>query len=301
MSCLEIVDLVHHYSPIEKVLDHVNIQVEEGSIYGFLGPNGAGKTTTLKLILGLLKRQQGSITVFGRPFESNRVAILKKIGSLVETPSLYAHLTAYENLSVLRRVYQCQKENIHTALDVVGLSHTGGKKAGQFSLGMKQRLSIAMALLNDPSLLILDEPTNGLDPNGMIEIRELLRQLNKYTGVTIIISSHLLAEIEKLVTDVGIIHKGRIMFQGALQELKMKQQQLQSIALQTSNNVMATEVISKMRLTSHIENNRVIQPALIKDQIALLNRELVNIGVDVYEIRHVSNDLEAIFMDLIKN
>jgi len=301
MNCLETIDLVHHYSPIEKVLDHVNIQVEEGSIYGFLGPNGAGKTTTLKLILGLLKRQQGSITVFGRPFESNRVAILKKIGSLVETPSLYAHLTAYENLSVLRKVYQCQKENIHTALDVVGLSHTGGKKAGQFSLGMKQRLSIAMALLNDPSLLILDEPTNGLDPNGMIEIRELLRQLNKNTGVTIIISSHLLAEIEKLVTDVGIIHKGRIMFQGSLQELKMKQQQLQSIALQTSNNVRATEVISKMRLTSHIENNRVILPALIKDQIALLNRELVNIGVDVYEIRHVSNDLESIFMDIINN
>ena len=301
MSCLETIDLVHHYSPIEKVLDHVNIQVEEGSIYGFLGPNGAGKTTTLKLILGLLKRQQGSITVFGRPFESNRVAILKKIGSLVETPSLYGHLTAYENLSVLRKVYQCPKENIHTALDVVGLSHTGGKKAGQFSLGMKQRLSIAMALLNDPSLLILDEPTNGLDPNGMIEIRELLRQLNKNTGVTIIISSHLLAEIEKLVTDVGIIHKGRIMFQGSLQELKMKQQQLQSIALQTSNNVMATEVISKMRLTSHIENNRVILPALIKDQIALLNRELVNIGVDVYEIRHVSNDLESIFMDIINN
>ncbi|HET6541151.1 MAG TPA: ABC transporter ATP-binding protein [Chryseolinea sp.] len=301
MSCLETIDLVHHYSPIEKVLDHVNIQVEEGSIYGFLGPNGAGKTTTLKLILGLLKRQQGSITVFGRPFESNRVAILKKIGSLVETPSLYAHLTGYENLSVLRKVYQCPKENIQRALDVVGLSHTGGKKAGQFSLGMKQRLSIAMALLNDPSLLILDEPTNGLDPNGMIEIRELLRQLNKNTGVTIIISSHLLAEIEKLVTDVGIIHKGRIMFQGSLQELKMKQQQLQSIALQTSNNVMATEVISKMRLTSHIENNRVILPALIKDQIALLNRELVNIGVDVYEIRHVSNDLESIFMDIINN
>lgn len=301
MSCLETIDLVHHYSPIEKVLDHVNIQVEEGSIYGFLGPNGAGKTTTLKLILGLLKRQQGSITVFGRPFESNRVAILKKIGSLVETPSLYAHLTGYENLSVLRKVYQCPKENIQRALDVVGLSHTGGKKAGQFSLGMKQRLSIAMALLNDPSLLILDEPTNGLDPNGMIEIRELLRQLNKNTGVTIIISSHLLAEIEKLVTDVGIIHKGRIMFQGSLQELKMKQQQLQSIALQTSNNVRATEVISKMRLTSHIENNRVILPALIKDQIALLNRELVNIGVDVYEIRHVSNDLESIFMDIINN
>jgi len=301
MSCLETIDLVHHYSPIEKVLDHVNIQVEEGSIYGFLGPNGAGKTTTLKLILGLLKRQQGSITVFGRPFESNRVAILKKIGSLVETPSLYAHLTGYENLSVLRKVYQCPKENIQRALDVVGLSHTGGKKAGQFSLGMKQRLSIAMALLNDPSLLFLDEPTNGLDPNGMIEIRELLRQLNKNTGVTIIISSHLLAEIEKLVTDVGIIHKGRIMFQGSLQELKMKQQQLQSIALQTSNNVRATEVISKMRLTSHIENNRVILPALIKDQIALLNRELVNIGVDVYEIRHVSNDLESIFMDIINN
>ena len=301
MSCLKTVDLVHHYTPIEKVLDHVNIQVEEGSIYGFLGPNGAGKTTTLRLILGLLKKQQGIITVFGKSFERNRVAILKKIGSLIETPSLYAHLTAYENLNVLRKVYQCPKENIHRALDIVGLSDTRTKKAGQFSLGMKQRLSIAIALLNDPSLLILDEPTNGLDPNGMIEIRELLRELNKNTGVTIVISSHLLAEIEKLVTDVGIIHKGRIMFQGSLLELKLKQQQLQSIALRTNNNVQATEIILKKGFTMRIENNKVILPALLKDQIALLNRELVNAGVDVYEICHVSNDLESIFMDIINN
>ena len=301
MSCLETVDLVHHYSPGEKVLDNINIHVKEGSIYGFLGPNGAGKTTTLKLILGLLKKQQGIITIFGKSFESNRVAILKKIGSLIETPSLYAHLTAYENLSVLRKIYQCPRENIHKSLDVVGLSHTGGKQAGQFSLGMKQRLSIAMALLNDPSLLILDEPTNGLDPNGMIEVRELLRQLNKNTGVTIIISSHLLAEIEKLVTDVGIIHKGKIMFQGSLRDLKIKQQQMQSIALETSNNLQSVEIILKKGLTTHIENNKVILPALLKDQIASLNRELVNAGVDVYEIQHVSNDLESMFMDIINN
>lgn len=301
MNLLETIDLAHHYFGNEKILDRVNLHVREGSIYGFLGPNGAGKTTTLKLVLGLLKKQQGSINIFGSPFESNRVSILKKIGSLIEIPSLYAQLTARENLNVLRKIYQCPKANIDMALDMTGLSHTAGKKAGQFSLGMKQRLGIAMALLNSPSLLILDEPTNGLDPNGMLEIRELLRRLNKTTGVTIIISSHLLSEIEKLATHVGIIHKGRMMFQGTLDELKTTQQQSQSIVLQTSDNARATELMLGNKLMARVEHDKVILPAISREQVAVLNRKLVNTGIDVYEICHVSNDLESIFMDLISH
>lgn len=294
MTCLETDDLVHYYSANEKILDHINLHVEQGSIYGFLGPNGAGKTTTLKLILGLLKRHHGSITVFGESLEDNRVSILKRIGSLIETPSLYSHLTARENLEVLRKIYRCPKKNIDYALDAVGLSDTAKKKAGQFSLGMKQRLSIAMALLNSPSLLILDEPTNGLDPNGMIEIRELLRKLNRETGVTIIISSHLLSEIEKLVTHVGVISKGRMMFQGTLDELRVRQQQMQSMIWDTSNNSKVAEM-----LQGRIENGKLVLPALSREKIASVNREIVNAGVDVFEIRHVNSDLESIFMDLI--
>ena len=152
-------------------MDDINLRVEFGSIYGFLGPNGAGKTTTLRLVLGLLKKQRGSIRVFGQKFDDDRVQILSRIGSLIESPSIYGHLTAAENLKLLQKIYQCPKARIAEVLELVGLANTGKKKAGQFSLGMKQRLSIAIALLHSPTLLILDEPTNGLDPNGIIEIR----------------------------------------------------------------------------------------------------------------------------------
>ncbi len=221
-NCLETADLRHRYANSENVLQGVDLQVPKGSIYGFLGPNGAGKTTTLRLVLGLLKKQHGTITIFGRRFETSRIEILGKIGSLVESPSLYEHLTAHENLAVWQKVFRCEKRRIPEVLTLVGLSATGSKKAGEFSLGMKQRMALAVALLHRPLLLILDEPTNGLDPNGVIEIRQLLLRLNREEGVTILISSHLLAEIEKLVTHLGIIHRGRLVFQGTLGELKQK-------------------------------------------------------------------------------
>ena len=192
MFSIEAINVSHHFSKGEKVLNNINFSVKTGSIYGFLGPNGAGKTTTLRLILGLLKKQEGEINVFGKAFEQNRTAILRGIGSLIESPSLYGQLTAAENLSVWQKVYQCSKNRIQEVLNLVGLRDTGAKKASQFSLGMKQRLAIAIALLHNPSLLILDEPTNGLDPNGIIEMRELLKKLNKEQEITILISSHLL-------------------------------------------------------------------------------------------------------------
>jgi ABC-type multidrug transport system ATPase subunit len=301
MYCLETSGLVHGFLENEIVLNNINLQVPEGSIYGFLGPNGAGKTTTLRLILGLLKKQQGDIAIFGKRFEENRVAILKKVGSLIENPSLYGHLTAYENLRLLQKVYQCQKENIQEVLDSVGLPNTGYKKTSQFSLGMKQRLGIAISLLHNPSLLILDEPTNGLDPNGMIEIRELLKKLNREKAITIIISSHLLSEIEKLVTHIGIINKGRLMFQGTLVELKDKQQQLLSIVLETNDETKTNQIIAENNITARFENGRIILPKVSRQVISKINRELVNIGVEVYEIKTIENDLESIFMDLINN
>jgi lantibiotic transport system ATP-binding protein len=217
--CLETTNLSHQWNARTPVLNDINLRVPKDSIYGFLGPNGAGKTTTLKLILGLLKKQQGEISLFGQNWEEHRLEILHRIGSLIESPSLYAQLTASENLLVLQRIYRCPKKRIDDVLTLTGLTDTGSKKAGKFSFGMKQRLAIAIALLNDPALLILDEPTNGLDPEGIIEMRELLKALNK-RGVTILISSHLLGEMEKLITHTGIIHKGKMLFQGTLDELR---------------------------------------------------------------------------------
>ncbi|HEY4107639.1 ABC transporter ATP-binding protein [Puia sp.] len=216
---LETTGLSHRFSGDAPVLSGLDLRVPERSIYGFLGPNGAGKTTTLRLVLGLLKKQQGEIRVFGKPFAENRMAILPKLGSLIESPSVYSQLTAVENLRVLQKIYRCPPDRIGHVLRLTGLADTGKKKAGRFSLGMKQRLGIAIALLNDPALLILDEPTNGLDPEGIIEMRELFRELNRQ-GVTLLVSSHLLAEMEKLVTHLGIIHKGQLLFQGTLETLR---------------------------------------------------------------------------------
>jgi lantibiotic transport system ATP-binding protein len=297
--CIETIDLTHKFANDEIALNRVNLQVIEGSIYGFLGPNGAGKTTTLKLILGLLIKQRGEITVFGKPFAENRVETLRRIGSMIESPSIYGHLTAVENLQILQKIYQCPKSRIAEVLELVGLTDTGSKKTSQFSLGMKQRLSIAIALLHSPSLLILDEPTNGLDPNGILEIRELLQNLNQKHNITILISSHLLSEIEKLVTHIGIIHKGNLLFQGTLNDLIAKQQQSTFITFETSDKERTFEIIKGQNSTARIESNAVLLPIIGKEKIAEINKTLVDNGIEVYQISTIKNDLEAIFFDVI--
>jgi ABC-2 type transport system ATP-binding protein len=299
MYCVQTRQLSHSFSSHAAVLQQINLQVPTGSIYGFLGPNGAGKTTTLRLLLGLIKKQQGEIVIFDKALEKNKVAILKKTGSLIESPSLYGQLTATENLALLQKIYQCPKKRITEVLHLAGLENTGNKKAGQFSLGMKQRLGIAIALLHNPELLVLDEPTNGLDPNGMIEIRSLLLKLNQEKGITIILSSHLLAEIEKLVSHVGVINKGMMMFQGTLEALKSKQQENVSIVFETSNIIQTMRVATNNNLVPEMVDGKVIIPAASKDITAKIIQQLVNNGVEVYEAGIIKNDLETIFMDLI--
>ena len=301
MYCVQTRQLSHNFSAQAAVLQTINLQVPKGSIYGFLGPNGAGKTTTLRLLLGLLKQQQGEILIFGKALEQNRVAILKQVGSLIESPSLYGHLTATENMLLWQKIYQCPKERISAVLHLVGLADTGNKKAGQFSLGMKQRLSIAVALLHNPELLVLDEPTNGLDPNGMIEIRSLLLQLNQEQGITILLSSHLLAEIEKLVSHVGVINKGQMMFQGTLDDLKSKQQEALSIVFETNNTMQTLQIIRDNDLLPQVADGKVIIPAVSKNITAKIIQQLVNNGIEVYEAGIIKNDLESIFMELINN
>lgn len=202
------------------VVNNLNMEVREGTIYGFLGPNGAGKSTTLKMLLGLVHQTKGEIDIFGKRFNSkNRIEILKDVGSLIESPSYYGHLTARENLKIFAAMLDLPDKNIDEVLKIVRLDRQKSKKTSAYSLGMKQRLGLASALLSFPKLLILDEPTNGLDPAGIQEIRELIRSLPKKYGMTVIISSHLLSEIDLIVDNIGIIGNGKMMYQGTLENL----------------------------------------------------------------------------------
>ena len=299
MHCVETSALCHRFGN-QDVLTDVGLHVPTGSIYGFLGPNGAGKTTTLRLILGLLKKQRGEVHVFGKRLEDDRIGILRKVGSLIESPSLYDHLTAAENLRVMQLIHRCPERRIGEVLELVGLGHTGRKRVKQFSLGMRQRLAIAGTLLHEPSLIILDEPTNGLDPNGIIEIRKLLIELNRTHGCTILVSSHLLSEVDRVATHVGILGRGRLLFQGTVEELRRQRQQVLAVHVSTSDNDAALRTILEEGVPAQLIDGDVVLPALSNARIAAINRRLNARNLDVYEIRPVRNDLETIFLELIQ-
>lgn len=201
-------------------VNNVSLHIRKGSIYGFLGPNGAGKSTTMKMLLGLTAPTKGSFSIDGKHFPEDRMDILKEIGSFIEAPSFYANLTGRENLDVIRRILRLPKESVEDALQLVGLAEFGDRLAKKYSLGMKQRLGLAGALLGRPPILILDEPTNGLDPSGIHEIRELVKSLPGLYDCTILISSHMLSEIELMADDIGILNHGRLLFEGSLDELR---------------------------------------------------------------------------------
>lgn len=201
-------------------VNNVSLHIRKGSIYGFLGPNGAGKSTTMKMLLGLTAPTKGSFTIDGRRFPEDRIAILKGMGSFIESPSFYANLTGRENLDIIRRILGLPKDAVDDALELVGLEEFGGRLAKKYSLGMKQRLGLAGALLGRPPVLILDEPTNGLDPSGIHEIRNLVKSLPGLYDCTIMISSHMLSEIELMADDIGILNHGNLLFEGSLEELR---------------------------------------------------------------------------------
>lgn len=282
-----------------KTLDNINLVVPQGSVYGFLGPNGAGKTTTLRLLLGLLKNQQGKLEIFGKEFSSHRMEILKRLGSLIEQPSLYQHLTAKENLEIYRLIYHVDKNRITEVLKIVGLDHTGKKKAKQFSLGMKQRLSIAIALLHQPELLILDEPTNGLDPNGIIETRELIKKLNKEHNTTVIVSSHILNEVERMASHVGIIHKGKMLFQGPLPELQQMKTRQTTLDIETNNNEAAAQLLQSYPLKNNA--GKLVLSYESNEHVAAINKLLVQNGIEVYALHPQQSDLEQLFLDITSN
>nr|WP_295870424.1 ABC transporter ATP-binding protein [uncultured Chitinophaga sp.] len=299
--CIEVADLAYQFTDGTPVLQNIALRVPQGAIYGFLGPNGAGKTTTLRLITGLLRMQAGAVHILGQPFREHRLEVLRQTGCLIESPAIYEHLSAAENLLVLQRIYQCPKSGIMEVLQTVGLAAVANKKAGQFSLGMKQRLALAMALLHRPRLLILDEPTNGLDPNGIIEMRELLKKINRGQGTSILISSHLLSEVERLATHIGIISQGRMVFEGSLEQLAGLRQQVRGYLLDTTNNAAALELLAARNVPVVADTGRIQLPALPVAAIAELNSHLVQRGIGVFGIQPVKNDLETIFMDLIQS
>lgn len=207
-------------------VNNVSLHIQKGSIYGFLGPNGAGKSTTMKMLLGLTAPTEGSFTIDGKQFPNDRLSILKEVGSFIESPSFYANLTGRENLDIIRRILGLPANSVRDALELVGLSGFGGRLAKKYSLGMKQRLGLAGALLGRPPVLILDEPTNGLDPSGIHEIRNLIKSLPKLYDCTVLISSHMLSEIELMADDIGILNHGHLLFEGSID--KLRQTALQS-------------------------------------------------------------------------
>ena len=201
-------------------VNNVSLHIQKGSIYGFLGPNGAGKSTTMKMLLGLTAPTKGSFIINGKHFPDDRIAILKEIGSFIESPSFYANLTGRENLDIIRRILGLPKDAVEDALQLVGLTEFGGRLAKKYSLGMKQRLGLAGALLGRPPILILDEPPKGLDPSGIHEIRNLVKSLPDLYDCTVLISSHMLSEIELMADDIGILNHGRLLFEGSLDDLR---------------------------------------------------------------------------------
>lgn len=282
----------------QQILKNLNLQVPQGSIYGFLGPNGAGKTTTIRMLLSLLRKQSGFINLFGVDFDANRIAALQKLGSLIEQPSLYMHLTGKENLEIFRRTYGTAKSRIDEVLKVVGLTQAANKKSKAYSLGMKQRLAIAIALLHDPELLILDEPTNGLDPNGIIETRELIKTLNREHGKTILVSSHLLAEVEKMATHVGIIHKGKLLFQGSLQDLQQLKSKQSVIELEVNDTARAKEILGGHFPLKHVNGTKVLVEFETMERNSIMNKMLVQNGIEVYQLSVMQNDLENLFIQI---
>lgn len=277
-------------------VDRIRLRIEEGEVYGFLGPNGAGKTTTLKMLVGLIQPTEGTFTVFGRTFAQHRRWILSQTGALIESPSYYGHLTGRENLRIIQRLRGLPERNVSEALRVVRLEKHQHKRVDQYSLGMKQRLGLAMALIAFPKLLILDEPTNGLDPAGIEEIRELIRSLPRQYGMTVLVSSHLLSEVEQIATSVGIIHDGRLVFQGSLDSLKAKSDP--AIAVKTTDNLAAERVLAGQGLKPKERGGYLTLPDMEDRQVAEVNRTLVRAGIGVIRIEERKKSLERIFLEL---
>lgn len=284
-----------------NAVNKLSFTVNQGDIFGFLGENGAGKSTTIRMLLTLIKPTSGNIQLFGEPLQQNRKSILQKVGAVIEKPDLYKYLSAYENLNLFAKMsgLKLSKLSLMQQLDIVGLADRSHSKVKTFSQGMKQRLGIAVALVHDPQLIILDEPTNGLDPQGIVDIRNLLMRLSQERGKTILVSSHLLSEIELIANRLLIIHKGEKVVEGSVKSLLDPAETI--IKIETSNNQNAIELLKKWKHSENVElNANEVLIKMHKNETPFLIHFLTENKVDIFSVKHV-NSLEDYFLNLTKS
>ncbi|KEQ36794.1 ABC transporter family protein [Streptococcus mitis] len=284
-----------------QVVNLSSLSVQQGEIYGFLGPNGAGKTTTMKMILSLISRTAGEIEVFGQSIGTDK-QYLNQIGSMIEEPSYYPNLTGYENLLVFQKILGFDKKNIQETLKIVGLDQPKNKKklVKDYSLGMKQRLALAFALVKKPRLLILDEPTNGLDPAGIHEIRELIIKLAKEQGITVFISTHILSEVEHIADRVGIINHGQLVYEGEIRKIQSNKWLEVRGDFRGQHEVISQVLFGYPCKMLEIQEDKLKLTNLADQQISSLLRDLIVEKVPIYEVKQEQETLESIFLNLTK-
>lgn len=293
-NIIELEGVSFGYNKQSLLLDQLTLKIPQHAIYGFIGHNGAGKTTTMRLILGLLQPQAGKISIFGKEGKYNSVSMLARTGSLIETPPLYEMMTAYGNLKLACKYLALPYVRIDEVAEMVRLQGQLHKKVRQYSTGMKQRLGLALALLRDPDLLILDEPTNGLDPQGIKDFRLLMEQLRQ-KGKTIFLSSHLLSEVEKMATHVGILQEGKLRFSGTIAELNQARKRHLKVQVKVSAASRVNELIS-----SHVlDHETLVLSVNNREELAGHIKKIINAGISVYEVVPQKSDLEEIFLDTL--
>lgn len=297
MSCIIETNMLTKTYGTHTVVNKINLAVPEGCIYGFIGPNGAGKSTTMKLLLGLLHPSAGSVRLLDQDLtQENRLSLLRQTGSFIESPSCYGHLTAQENLQIICDLKDVPYSDIDRVLGIVRLERARKQKVSQFSLGMRQRLGIAQALLGSPKLLILDEPTNGLDPAGIQEMRGLIREMPQLCGATVLISSHLLSELEQIIDHVGVINDGKLLFQGELSALQRHSRGDYVLRVLQPNK--ACETLLAQGVTVRADGNELHIPSMPEDTLAALVHDLAVCDAGIVGLTQQTKSLEDIFLSL---
>jgi lantibiotic transport system ATP-binding protein len=303
MYLLESNNLTFGYDKDNLTIHNLSLSVPQGAIYGFLGHNGAGKSTTIRLLLGLMRPFSGAVNIFGLPLATNAQAIYKRVGALIESPSLYDHLSATDNLRVTATYYQIGQRRIEEVLNIVGLATEGKKPVKSYSTGMKQRLGLASALLNDPELIILDEPANGLDPQGIVELRTIIQRLNTDFGKTIFLSSHILSEIEVICSHIGIIKKGKKLFEGTIDALKAANTEGVIVSLETTDKAKTVRILAdrNVKVSQNGNPNAVLLELSDKSAIPSIAAQLVQNDIGIYEVKIKNQRLEDLFLTLTEH
>ena len=300
MSVIKVQNISKHFGSL-KAVDNLSFEVQAGQVFGFLGQNGSGKSTTIRMLLSLIHPTSGHIEIFGKRIEKNREAILEQVGAIIERPDLYPYLSAREHLELFAKVRKQKigEADINATLEKVGLAHRAQDKVQTFSLGMKQRLGIGIALVHNPSLIILDEPTNGLDPQGIADIRQLIQYLAKEEGKTVLVSSHLLSEIEQVAHQILIIHQGKKMVEGVTKELLDPEKRI--VQIKTTDDANALKVIGAGSFSNYLlPRSEDIYLKIPTREIPLLNESLVKAEVALLGIE-TKNSLEDYFLQITSN